>query len=171
MKNTKICSKCGEKKPLSDFPKQKGNHRNYCKVCDYKCSLAWKRANPKKVLAQGQRYRADNPKNRCRQIKYSRKYHFKYTYGITIEQYDDMYIEQGGCCAICGKHQLEQQRRLAVDHCHITMIVRGLLCDRCNTAIGLFKEDRNTIINALDYLDKYRNVLKAPEEHSLAEAI
>ena len=74
------------------------------------------------------------------------------TFGITPEQYDEMYAEQEGCCAICGVHQSEVTRRFAVDHDHQTGKVRALLCQPCNTGIGLLQDNYDTILRAADYL-------------------
>ena len=65
----------------------------------------------------------------------------KYNYGITVEDYERMVEAQGGVCAICGKSSQEAnpghwKERLAVDHCHETGKVRGLLCNNCNAGIG-----------------------------------
>ena len=56
----------------------------------------------------------------------------KTKYGITLEQFDNMLIEQGFRCAICGKHQKDYPRNFSVDHNHKTLFVRGLLCAYCN---------------------------------------
>ena len=76
-------------------------------------------------------------------------------YGITIDQYNEMFSKQNGCCGICGKHQSNEEmgRRLAVDHCHTTKKVRGLLCRKCNTALGLFRDNPELIQKALSYLN------------------
>jgi hypothetical protein len=55
--------------------------------------------------------------------------------GMSVEQFDEMYIKQKGCCAICGKHQSLFKRRLDIDHCHKTGKVRGLLCATCNAQV------------------------------------
>ena len=82
------------------------------------------------------------------------------TFGITLEDYDNKLEEQNNSCAICGrKHRLETQRSLAVDHCHTTGLVRGLLCMNCNTAIGHFRDDKTLLQKAIDYLSTHH-----PEE-------
>lgn len=70
--------------------------------------------------------------------------------GITVSDYDRMFVEQHGVCAIC--EQPELTRRLSVDHNHATGKVRGLLCHRCNVAIGLFKENVDVLSSAIGYL-------------------
>lgn len=73
----------------------------------------------------------------------------KANYGITIDEYDNMFRVQGGKCAIC---QNKQGRTLHVDHCHRTSIVRGLLCQKCNMAIGLLSDDTKILQRAINYL-------------------
>lgn len=78
-------------------------------------------------------------------------------YGITVEQYDAMEAEQGGVCKICQRSESRygahgRVKRLAVDHCHETGEVRGLLCQDCNTALGLFDDDPERLRIALAYL-------------------
>ena len=64
----------------------------------------------------------------------------KSRYGITMDEFDVMKNNQGGVCAICnGKNN---DRDLAVDHCHTTGKVRGLLCGNCNRGIGYFKDSK-----------------------------
>lgn len=74
---------------------------------------------------------------------------WKHHYGLTREKYDELFQLQGGACAIC---KLETE--LNVDHDHTTGDVRGLLCQKCNHAIGLLRESPKIILNAYDYLDK-----------------
>jgi len=81
----------------------------------------------------------------------------KFKYGITPEQWNVMYTKQNGCCAICKKQsgKLKSNRKLAVDHCHDTNIIRGLLCQACNTAIGKLHHDITILQNAIDYLSEF----------------
>jgi hypothetical protein len=77
-------------------------------------------------------------------------------YGITIEQYAEMYDEQMGGCAICGKQcgMYQDRAGLFVDHDHKTGFVRGLLCFRCNTGLGKFMDDPALLGAALTYLTR-----------------
>lgn len=84
--------------------------------------------------------------------KKHKKYSLKTLYNITPEQYDQMYEAQGGRCAICGKHQTELKKALAVDHNHSTGVVRGLLCQNCNVGIGNLQDDLYTVTRAMEYL-------------------
>lgn len=72
-------------------------------------------------------------------------------YGLTRDEYEAMHEAQGGLCAICRRPQ-GSNRELAVDHCHDTGRVRGLLCWNCNSAIGLLGDTFKGIIAAVEYL-------------------
>ncbi len=65
-------------------------------------------------------------------------------YGITLADWEAMYLAQGGVCAVCKATETDKSSRyanLAVDHCHTTGKVRGLLCNACNRAIGFLRDD------------------------------
>jgi hypothetical protein len=72
-------------------------------------------------------------------------------YNLTVEQYNQMFVDQGGLCAICDKNL-----RLVVDHCHLTGKIRGLLCDRCNRGLGYFKDNPKALLNASKYILRIR---------------
>jgi len=94
------------------------------------------------------RWRAKNPetaKQRSRDKEYRRKY------GITLAEYDELLKAQLGVCAIC-EMSCDTGNNLAVDHCHVTNKVRGLLCKNCNTAIGLLRDDAERIMKAAEYV-------------------
>lgn len=83
------------------------------------------------------------------------KYRLKKVYGITPEEYRKILVEQNYVCAICFESELHQ-RNLAVDHNHKTGKVRGLLCQRCNTLLGLGEDNLGILRNATEYLLKTR---------------
>lgn len=128
----KLCSgPCKITKSLDEFSKdsqRKDGFRHECKHCH---NLSMKQLR--------------SPERR-------RKYRLKTVYGITVEDYDRMYLEQFGRCKICDKHQQEFTKRLYVDHCHITGKVRGLLCFNCNIAIGKLGDSPDICIKAAKYL-------------------
>ena len=86
-----------------------------------------------------------------------RKSYYKRTYGISLEDYKEMLAAQSGRCSICGIHQdnVPKGRWLAVDHCHHTGKVRGLLCLHCNTGIGKLQDDVFLLQAAIDYLNSH----------------
>jgi hypothetical protein len=80
-------------------------------------------------------------------------------YGMTEDDYNEMYVKQRGVCAVCFKPETclsnnGKIKRLAVDHDHETGEVRGLLCNNCNRAIGLLGDDLDILQSAIDYLDR-----------------
>jgi hypothetical protein len=84
--------------------------------------------------------------------EYQRKNHRKYNlYGYTCsnELYNEMFINQNGCCAICATHQSKLKRQLAVDHCHTSGEIRGLLCTTCNTHLGIYEKSKEVFNNYL----------------------
>lgn len=86
----------------------------------------------------------------------------KRSYGIRVEDYERMFVEQGGVCAICQKpetrtsHTAGMTSRLAVDHDHATGKVRALLCHQCNGGLGRFDDDIALMEAALVYLRKHK---------------
>ena len=122
----KQCRSCGVEKPLSEFYVRNPD----CKGCT--------------LLKRKEDYRKNRDKYRSKELKKN--------YGITLEEYNLMFAEQDGCCAICGTHQCSTGKSLAVDHDHISGQIRGLLCANCNTALGKLNDDIETILRAADYL-------------------
>ena len=102
---------------------------------------------------QEREWRKKNPRS-------PRESRLKYQYGITLADYERMLTDQGGVCWICGMANPQKNRwgetpvALHVDHCEATKKVRGLLCYRCNTGIGLLRHDVNIIKRAIDYLSR-----------------
>ncbi len=132
------------------------------KVEEYKiqCTKFYK-DNPDKKKAKDKKYRDKNKPRLNAMTKEWRKSNTDVTrghnlrrYGVTVQDYDNMYIEQGGCCAICGTHQSKLKLRLGIDHNHETGSIRGLLCNNCNTALGLMKDSIGTLDNAISYLEQ-----------------
>jgi hypothetical protein len=89
----------------------------------------------------------------------SRAGHLRRKFGISIGEYEALMEKQGGCCAICELPETMVDGRrgkvktLAVDHCHDTGKIRGLLCSNCNRAIGLLKDSTKLVSKALSYLE------------------
>lgn len=80
-------------------------------------------------------------------------------YGITIQDYNKMLIEQNGRCAICSSEDPKGRgSNFHIDHNHATHKVRALLCANCNTGIGLFLEDVGIMRRAISYLEKHQQL-------------
>jgi len=102
--------------------------------------------NKKLILAKNKKYNKENPDKRKSAI-------LKYEYGITLDQYNEMFKEQEGKCAICQRHQNKLTRTLCVDHDHKTNKVRALLCLTCNTDVSVVE---NRLEEMTNYLNKHR---------------
>ena len=97
-----------------------------------------------------------------RTIKRRKRSDLMKDFGINADQYEAMLLEQNHVCAICGQSEI-CNRDLAVDHCHTTKKVRGLLCTNCNMAIGKFQDSIQYIKNAVEYLQRNYSVPKVPD--------
>lgn len=101
--------------------------------------------NRDKILERSkQRYKANKPAK----LAAYRVWQLQTLYGITKQQYDDMLIAQDGNCAICTLPMTQPH----VDHNHKTGVVRGLLCFKCNTALGKFQDNVANLKRAITYL-------------------
>lgn len=89
---------------------------------------------------------------------YYRDYDLRKKYGITLDRYNEMLLDQGGVCAICGNRETRVDKRvnrtsyLAVDHCHTTGKVRGLLCHSCNSMLGQAGDSVEKLQIGINYL-------------------
>lgn len=88
-----------------------------------------------------------------RRLRNHREEWLRYTYGMTLAEYDALLAKQNGVCFICETKEPDQT--LAVDHYHPTDVVRGLLCRGCNLGLGNFKDDPRLIRRAIAYLEAH----------------
>lgn len=126
-----------------------------CKPCEVVAAVAWRRNNVSRARANEDRYRAKDPK---RTLDQNRRSNLKRKYGLSLEDWKQMHIDQGNVCAVCRRpadatKKLPQHRVLQVDHCHDTGKIRGLLCVECNTALGKLNHDTDTLARAITYLN------------------
>lgn len=151
----KNCSKCKNPKSKEDFGLSKTSKdglRSRCKSCDSFYSQEYKirkRLGLKSLKDSREKIHGDLVYN---SKEYRASTSLKKYYGITLQQYDELYKEQSGLCKICGKSQ--GYRRFDVDHCHKTGKIRGLLCNHCNQGIGHFFDSKDLLIKAANYLIK-----------------
>jgi nitrate/TMAO reductase-like tetraheme cytochrome c subunit len=85
-------------------------------------------------------------------------YYRKKRYNLSPEDYDTMLEEQDNKCKICLVKFSDVTPN--VDHCHTTNKVRGILCTRCNTGLGQFRDDAETLTKAINYLEEYNEPIK-----------
>lgn len=141
---TKVCTECNKRKSFDDFhlvnkSVSRDERRSHCKACN---------------VTRGRRYRATEKKKKPEQYKERILKGNLCKFGLTLEDYDKMYEAQDGKCKICGtsKSRAYNTDRLSVDHDHATGKVRGLLCGHCNKALGLFKDNEESLLAAIKYL-------------------
>ena len=130
----KRCPICGKLKERSEYWKWKSRKDGlaaYCIPCFAERNAKWNKDNPEKSL------------NVRRAVKR------KIDFGMSKDQYGQMLIDQDNLCAICKK---ESGWEAAVDHCHNTGEIRGLLCRNCNLGLGGFKDNIETIRKAIKYV-------------------
>lgn len=111
-------------------------------------------SNADNTLATRAAYMREYRKRRPRNV---RNTELKKQYGITLEDWEQLYTAQGGVCAVCKTCESEKSSRyanLAVDHCHTTGKVRGLLCNACNRALGFLRDSPELARALADYVEK-----------------
>lgn len=162
---TRVCSKCHTEKDLELFSRSKAasdGYHTWCKACKAADTRRWLSENRERESAKDRaQYAADGARareqakrwhreNRPRSLKSKRTWKLR-QYGITPEVYAALLEAQGGKCAIC-RREPEAGRDLAVDHCHDTRVVRGLLCHLCNVGLGQFCDSPDLLRAAIEYL-------------------
>lgn len=160
----KICTKCKTSLPLERFAKYrrqtKAGIKEYidsaCKKCENKRRYDQKTNTPEKFelyrLKCSIRRKRNSKENSDKESLKAIKYRFK-TYGLTLQDYQNLYEKQNGYCPICNKHQSEFARSFDIDHCHTTGKVRSLLCNLCNSGIGHLKDNITYLQRAITYLE------------------
>jgi NMD protein affecting ribosome stability and mRNA decay len=133
MSRTHLCTKCGERQSKKSLNK---GSSSWCQKCV-----------------------SDSDRKRWNSLSYKqqREKWLKRKYKLTWDQYEDLWISQNKRCAICLttvsiEDKSNSRYTACVDHCHTTGQVRGILCNHCNRALGLLKDNINAIQNMVNYL-------------------
>lgn len=127
----KLCTACQQFKPLASFNKNKEGKFGKHSIC-------------RKCTSERSKYRYANGDSYAVRLKK--------LYGLSVDEYEQMYAEANGKCQVCSTPEEELSKRLAVDHCHQTGKIRGLLCSKCNTALGQLNDNLETISALYSYL-------------------
>lgn len=144
----RTCRRCRQDYEQTE-PLQKicGECRGRCSSCDVTLTddnwdsrgkASGKVFRCKACIAEGVR---DAPNRK----EWQKEYDLKRNYGITLIEYEEL-VKNG--CEICGIED-----NLVVDHCHTSLKVRGCLCSQCNTGLGLFRDDKERMEKAIEYLN------------------
>jgi len=161
----KKCGKCQTLKSLQSFAKDKQRKDGLtcsCKSCRNPQAKTWRDKNPKRVKEindkskQNRKEYYDNPerklKNRSRELEKR--------LGITHTEYESILASQGGVCAICKRYKITSNNKyMAIDHCHSTLKIRGVLCNWCNRALGLLEDNIEFFNSAIKYLENNKKEL------------
>lgn len=133
----KRCSMCRKSLPVDQYNKNKkgkDGRASWCMSCD--------RAYYERRKEAGLTDKRD-----------MRAYHLQRNYGLTLDEYNSMIEQQGGCCAICRGSS--NGKSWHVDHDHETGAIRGILCNGCNTALGGMRDSPAILRAAADYLERH----------------
>jgi hypothetical protein len=131
----KYCGRCKQVLPVSLFAKSKAKKdglQERCTPCRSEHHQKTKHKRPKQTKEQKRKYLISS-------------------YGLTVEEYQKLLNKQNNACAICKTTDWGRPSP-SIDHCHTTGKVRGLLCNNCNRAIGLLKDNKEILKNAIKYL-------------------
>ena len=141
----KKCRKCDKRKLLNKFGRNKrksDGYEIYCKTCVIRINRSY--------------YKRRGQKQRKREVERAGEY--KRLYGISIEEYDKLHRQQNGLCVICHKPEIWHFKKLSIDHDHKTGKIRGLLCQRCNTLLGMSEDSADRLRAAASYLDDKNSI-------------
>lgn len=140
----RICINCNKNKDLSCFWPRKTGISDVCREC--------------KREKRRQKYKVLSP-------EYKKNMILQHKFGITLDNYNSMLSKQNQACDICKKpeflldYQTGKTKALSVDHSHETGAVRALLCDSCNRALGLVKENFDTALNMARYIQEHKGII------------
>lgn len=175
----KICTKCKISKQLSEYNKEKSRKdglTTHCKSCLKIKDQKWYKTNIDSIKNKKQMpimksyHKTQSTKWRKTNPDKIRNTMLQHRYKITSDQYENMLISQNYVCFICKNPETGRSssgnniKYLAVDHCHKTGKVRGLLCSECNRALAGFKDNPKFCHAAGDYLTLHGH--SSPEDHS-----
>jgi hypothetical protein len=164
---TKTCTKCQNIKCLTDFSvrdKKTGKLNSWCRDCRKEYASTWWKSNNNEMKTQKKNWyeiNKEEQKEKCRNRYHAgdkqKHAHVVWRnklireFGITEHDYNLRLNDQNEACKICGK---KDDQRLAVDHCHRTGVIRGLLCRRCNMTIGLLEDNPCLIRSVANYIEE-----------------
>ena len=157
----KTCIKCKNMKSFKKFHKDKTKYdgfKPYCKKC---------RVEDGKIYYQNNKSNKTTKYNKTEEYKMKKRIYdneyklqkknllLKNKYGINLSEFSIMLIKQNTKCKIC-ENIFENKRDICVDHCHTSNKVRGLLCRKCNCALGLFNDNIMILRKAIEYIGEIK---------------
>lgn len=150
-KEKRRCKACGEDKPLDEFAPGAWDPENKAICAEYKknrmTEIRWCNSCRENFPVFPLTVQVD-----LSTLESKGKYLIR-TYGISLKRYEELFKAQFGTCAICHNPPTKEKPFLVVDHDHKTGKVRGLLCNKCNVAIGLLQDSMKNLHSAARYLN------------------
>ena len=163
---TKRCSRCKEVKPVTEFFKQCSSKSGYTAACK-SCTAPERKAKGMEYLNKN-RTEINKRMNDRYHKRYKNDAEFRETrklrgkawkFGMSVDDFTSMYNnlmkKQNNCCAICERHISTLGKSFDVDHDHLTMKIRGLLCNKCNTTLGQMDDSPDRLHRAAKYLERF----------------
>lgn len=139
----KVCSSCKQEKSIEEFPHDRAcrdGHAYRCRTCDAVMRKEWRKGHP-------ETFRLSCTKSSIKKL-----------YGLSWEEYNSLLQKQDNRCAICGAYiERKTDSKPCVDHSHVTGQTRGILCMACNFILGQAKDNKQTLLNAVAYLERWEN--------------
>lgn len=149
----KTCTSCGKVKALKFFCKRWADRKNrheQCDACRKRKREEWRSRRGKDYTTEWKKKTSANWEAYHNSVD---KYNAKKV-GLSWEEYLRISKEQNGLCMICKKpNTIKYNRRLVLDHDHVTEKFRGLLCHHCNLMLGASKDNPETLLAAVKYLE------------------
>jgi hypothetical protein len=153
----KMCTCCGQVKPLKEFFKRwksRKNRHEQCRSCKYE-------KRHKAIIARGESYSTEWKRTRPEIYHRSQDKYYAKQKGLDWDRYLRIEAEQKGLCAICKRPNIAKgKRRLSIDHDHNNEVFRGLICHHCNMVLGYAKDCPEVLVAAAGYLDYAEYALK-----------
>lgn len=111
----------------------------------------WDIENPGRIAAYREEWRRNHPNF----SEHTRGIGLKHRFGITLDQWNELFTQQGKCCAICAATEPGRKTGWHTDHCHETKKVRGILCHGCNVGLGAVKDNIQRLKAMIVFLEKH----------------
>lgn len=127
-----VCKTCKQEKPkelFSSLKRRASGILPHCKACHNEKIKKFYKKHP----------------------NYSRNSNLLKNYGITSDDFDKMLSAQNNTCKVCSGPPMGKGR-YHVDHCHKTGKIRGLLCHKCNVALGMVQDSKEHLLSLISYL-------------------
>lgn len=149
-RTTKLCKGCNQELSLEKFRKRlnEDRPRSRCKSCEANAARKWRKENPEEHKRRKSQWAKNNPEK----VKMSSLRRAWKKMGLDPLQVEIYKNTHSNVCEICGK--MDEYQDISVDHCHDKKTFRGLLCSKCNMGIGLFQDNPQLLLKAIEYLNR-----------------